>query len=120
MNNGDSTLSFSDFTWSGIYGTQMFPLSPDSGFSTNTLTQGGSCSAAVGSSSACYVLRWEHFINPQAGFSGDTVWQIEGIANLDGNVDLSGAPAVPIPAAVWLFGSGLLGLVGVARRKRSA
>jgi hypothetical protein len=26
--------------------------------------------------------------------------------------------AVPIPAAVWLFGSGLLGLVGVARRKR--
>ena len=29
-------------------------------------------------------------------------------------VDLT---AVPVPAAVWLFGSGLLGLVGVARRK---
>mgnify|MGYP003574155827 CR=1 FL=1 len=26
---------------------------------------------------------------------------------------------VPVPAAVWLFGSGLLGLVGVARRRRS-
>jgi len=26
-------------------------------------------------------------------------------------------PQVPVPAAVWLFGSGLLGLVGVARRK---
>ena len=25
--------------------------------------------------------------------------------------------AVPIPAAVWLFGSGLIGLVAVARRK---
>ncbi len=25
--------------------------------------------------------------------------------------------AVPIPAAAWLFGSGLLGLVGIARRK---
>jgi hypothetical protein len=25
--------------------------------------------------------------------------------------------AVPVPAALWLFGSGLLGLVGVARRK---
>jgi len=25
---------------------------------------------------------------------------------------------IPIPAAVWLFGSGLLGLVGVARRRR--
>jgi len=28
--------------------------------------------------------------------------------------------AVPVPAAVWLFGSGLLGLVGVARRKKDA
>jgi hypothetical protein len=27
---------------------------------------------------------------------------------------------VPVPAAVWLFGSGLLGLVGVARRSRKA
>jgi hypothetical protein len=26
--------------------------------------------------------------------------------------------AIPVPAAVWLFGSGLLGLVGVARRKK--
>jgi len=27
--------------------------------------------------------------------------------------------AVPIPAAVWLFGSGLLGLIGIARRKKA-
>ena len=27
-------------------------------------------------------------------------------------------PPVPIPAALWLFGSGLLGLIGVARRKK--
>jgi len=27
--------------------------------------------------------------------------------------------AVPLPAAVWLFGSGLLGLVGMARRKKA-
>ena len=30
------------------------------------------------------------------------------------------ASAVPLPAAVWLFGSGLLGLVGIARRKKTA
>ncbi|RDH85023.1 MAG: hypothetical protein DIZ80_03135 [endosymbiont of Galathealinum brachiosum] len=27
--------------------------------------------------------------------------------------------AVPVPAAVWLFGSGLVGLIGVARRKKT-
>jgi len=32
-------------------------------------------------------------------------------------VELTGS-TVPIPAAVWLFGSGLIGLVGVARRGR--
>jgi len=26
---------------------------------------------------------------------------------------------VPVPPAVWLFGSGLLGLIGIARRKKS-
>jgi len=32
--------------------------------------------------------------------------------------ELSRVSAVPIPASVWLFGSALLGLVGVARRTR--
>ncbi len=27
--------------------------------------------------------------------------------------------AVPVPAAIWLFGSGLIGLIGVARRNKS-
>jgi hypothetical protein len=31
----------------------------------------------------------------------------------------SGTP-VPLPAAVWLFGSGLMGLVGVSRRRKAA
>ena len=34
------------------------------------------------------------------------------------NANLTASP-VPVPAAVWLFGSGLLGLVGVARRRKS-
>jgi hypothetical protein len=29
------------------------------------------------------------------------------------------ATVVPLPPAIWLFGSGLLGLVGMARRQRS-
>jgi len=35
----------------------------------------------------------------------------------DGTVLSVDIKVVPVPAAVWLFGSGLLGLVGVARRK---
>ena len=29
-----------------------------------------------------------------------------------------GASVVPVPTAIWLFGSGLLGLIGIARRKK--
>lgn len=29
-------------------------------------------------------------------------------------------PTVPVPAAVWLFGSGLIGLIGIARRRKTA
>lgn len=35
-----------------------------------------------------------------------------------GDITPIGPPAaIPVPAAVWLFGSGLLGLVGIARKK---
>lgn len=29
-------------------------------------------------------------------------------------------PVIPVPPAVWLFGSGLLGLIGISRRKKTA
>lgn len=35
-------------------------------------------------------------------------------------VNATSATVVPLPAAAWLFGSGLLGLVGVVRRKKKA
>jgi hypothetical protein len=34
-----------------------------------------------------------------------------------GSITAFSATVVPVPAAVWVFGSGLLGLIGVARRK---
>jgi len=40
------------------------------------------------------------------------------VLHLSGTV--GGPSAIPVPAAVWLFGSGLLGLVGVARRRKVA
>jgi len=43
--------------------------------------------------------------------------------NANFNATMAGTPdptVIPVPAAVWLFGSGLLGLVGIARRKKKA
>ncbi|MDB4516177.1 VPLPA-CTERM sorting domain-containing protein [Crocinitomicaceae bacterium] len=44
-------------------------------------------------------------------FAGGTYYEVW-------SVDITPS-AIPVPAAVWLFGSGLLGLVGVARRKKA-
>lgn len=35
----------------------------------------------------------------------------------DGLISVAPQTVVPVPAAVWLFGSGLIGLVGIARRR---
>jgi hypothetical protein len=42
------------------------------------------------------------------------------LSGLHGYTATIGLAAVPIPAAVYLFGSGLIGLVGLARRRMSA
>jgi FlaG/FlaF family flagellin (archaellin) len=39
---------------------------------------------------------------------------------ISGNTLAIDLAPIPVPAAVWLFGSGLLGLVGIARRKKAA
>lgn len=36
-----------------------------------------------------------------------------------GNIAVPAVASVPVPAAAWLFGSGLLGLIGIARRKKT-
>ena len=55
------------------------------------------------------------------GFCGDGILgtgMIDGpFPGFNANFDFT---AVPVPAAVWLFGSGLVGLVGVARRRRKS
>lgn len=42
------------------------------------------------------------------------------IGTASGDFIFAAAAPVPLPVAVWIFGSGLLGLIGVARRKKSA
>ena len=40
-------------------------------------------------------------------------------ADFDGEAKGTLGAVIPVPAAVWLFSSGLLGLVGIARRKKA-
>jgi hypothetical protein len=58
------------------------------------------------------------------GSSGKLQSYILGTAGLSANGTLTftanPTSAVPLPAAVWLFGSGLMGLVGVSRRRKAA
>ena len=56
------------------------------------------------------------FIEFTLGAGGVNAMSISGFVDSNGTAE----SVVPVPAAVWLFGSGLLGLVGVARRKQAA
>ena len=51
----------------------------------------------------------------QTRFNGGKGTNIYGWAVRAGDVG-----AVPVPAAIWLFGTGLLGLIGITRRKKTA
>jgi len=61
-------------------------------------------------------------------FSGDVAgdwsasvdWTGQTGTILGGGTYTIALATVPIPATIWLFGSGLLGLVGMARRKKAA
>ncbi len=48
------------------------------------------------------------------GFTNTTSFTVDTL-----NINVTGVSAVPVPAAVWLFGSGLIGLFGFARKKSS-
>ena len=51
----------------------------------------------------------------QSYILGSVSLATNGLLSIAGN----GTAPVPLPAAVWLFGSGLMGLVGVSRRRKT-
>lgn len=59
----------------------------------------------------------------ESGYSWIQYIKVEGISGYSGGeidafADVSPVSSVPIPAAVWMLGSGLMGLVGVRRKLR--
>jgi hypothetical protein len=82
--------------------------------------EGGTANGnAVGSAQNLYYVT----AGTPAGIPTKVSYTLEGTASLSAaGLVLAGTgtgtpPPVPLPAAVWLLGSGLLGLTGVARRK---
>ena len=123
ITGGAATLNLDSWTawWSG----SSFNQGSTSTMVDNTVCAAGGdfvtrCSTAVvvdsyNAATGEFTASWNSVV--QAGsFKGSLGnWQISGIMGTNGNPS-----AIPVPAAVWLFGSGLIGLAGIARRRKSA
>lgn len=117
-------LNITSLPWAGFYNsTLLFPLAPDASPTepcTGTEVQsGGVCVRFLNQISATefnYSIRWSHILTEEDDPSGGSFvgfnarWALEGVITV--------APAaVPVPAAAWLMMSGLVGLMGCARRR---
>ena len=107
--NGNVLLDFSGWsvTWNGLPNINLGGDSvnfSDTGLATVTCTLDCSDGDTFTLDYSAHVP-----LDDPNGFAG-VPWSM----HLEGTVS-----AVPVPAAVWLFGSGLIGLIGIARRKKA-
>ena len=112
---GDYDLSFTidtDFTFSG--GGLIIDFSASQETLNNSPGSQNLVESNPSDTSGFFVERY-YGASTAGNTSGDGVVQLNSVANFQ--VESSGVSAVPVPSAVWLFGSGLIGLVGFARRK---
>ncbi|NWF72262.1 MAG: hypothetical protein HXY51_04330 [Nitrospirae bacterium] len=94
--------------WSGLLTSPSTPL-------TASLNIGGSATGSFNDITNAFDISWTH------QFTG-IPFLTSGTFSLQGTAQLGGAQAspVPLPGAVFLFGSGLIGLAGLIRRMMNA
>jgi hypothetical protein len=113
---GGSGLSSSDNQTAGV-GTGFNPFAVGTQDATNWYNETGNVSTnGLGTQATFYLLT-------AGNQSTGTLAKISSLFNVSltaSGLTFSPLSAVPLPAALWLLGSGLLGLAGVARRKVSA
>lgn len=80
-------------------------------FTTGSTTNAtGTITGAAYDGTTAILVKGASFGSDWGGFFGAQYFEVWNVSFVP--------TTVPVPAAVWLFGSGLLGLVGVARRKK--
>ena len=111
VTGGNLTLDLN--SWTAYWNGTDFNQGSSSDLAPNSICVLDACSTAIvttyDSLTGDFTASWDAVVVGGA-FDGQV-----GHWNINGN-----AQVVPVPAAVWLFGSGLLGLVGIARRRKAA
>lgn len=98
-----------------VFGSNMFQTGSRPWWSAQTAT--ATDSEGVGSSYAYFLGHRLNFTTFEETYP---VVQSQGLWTLDLNESTLTYSAIPVPAAVWMFASGLLGLAGIARRNKKA
>jgi hypothetical protein len=112
---GNVTLDFSgwDVTWNGIasipMGAGAWDGNPD-GVAIMT------CGVDCGDGDTYSIAYSARVPAGDPSSFGNVAYRV----TMSGTITAPPVGEIPVPAAVWLFGSGLVGLVGVARRKKAA
>jgi hypothetical protein len=116
-------LSLTPYTFASMIDFQFNPLTPNP---VNVWSAGGFTfsmdSVTITTQNPSYlVLSGSGTISGNGFNPTPGTWEFSGqtASNITFSWSSSNVTVVPVPAAVWLFGSGLLGLVAVGRRKLS-
>jgi hypothetical protein len=112
--SGDLT----DTSGAAIYAVKTGPL--NGGTIITGQNFAGSLGTALGFYDVTTTSAYKAVITPYANSTGAGYWFLSTSGDLTWNVPTSVTSAVPLPAAVWLLGSGLLGMAGIARRRRGS